>query len=126
MEYPPRIPPCKACTNPSYHKCIVAGKEVCIAPVLVCDSYMQCDDWSDEENCANEYKTRKIISEDAYFPCKHTYLPSNQSAINLLVKFWGVRCDGESTCIEGEDELGCLDIPKLISRDMVGKSGFKN
>lgn len=88
----------RTCTNPptclhDQFTCF-SGKVNCIPEVWRCDGVLDCEDKSDEMNCAQ-------CPDNNQFKCPKTALEESKCIDNTKL------CDGVSDCQDGADELCC-------------------
>ena len=83
---------CEACTNSSYIRCPVNGRESCLHPDLECDGHPQCDNAEDEDfwKCRDELIKLKTIKQEATFMCISKMYPHKNHWTTA------VACDGNA------------------------------
>ena len=95
----------------------IPGAEICIEKdsTSKCDLHPQCVDGEDEneDECKEEYIRKEIVQPTETFKCKfpnYTFVNSNWT----LYPRRAIRCDGDPTCPNGEDEEGCKILAETI------------
>ena len=92
--------------------------EICIEKnsTSKCDLHPQCVDGEDEKDCEKEYIRKGFFLETETFMCdypNHTFVNIDNSTWTLKI-LRAIRCDGDSTCPNGEDEKNCKILAETI------------
>ncbi|CAF3828814.1 unnamed protein product, partial [Rotaria sp. Silwood1] len=87
---------------------------ICISPFQICDCRRDCPFNDDEERPLCPWNNSSCLS--IYFPCTDV-VPEEGILINSIY-----RCDGETDCINGEDEWLCDLIDQSESRTFTSKN----
>ena len=68
-----------------------AGWKICLEEKFKCDNHVQCEDGSDEEDCEEIYKKRRIFPMDHHHICRSPFLNITGNKAGKFFPMRGVR-----------------------------------